>query len=248
VTVTVSDLVTASSVRYLTAPDAFGVAAAGDGRFVFVDVTVGGDGSPPSADAFGFLADGTRTDPGIDAVGPSRMAGPVDGRQYDDGDGVLSFRVPAPLDATDLAVVLDDGSDALRWAVPPSAAEPLRRPSPSFAVTADVPSSVPVDEAVPVRLEVANDGDGAGVFRGAINHQGPLYGASPIDVSLQAGESTTHETLVDYYHRADVPPSRVQFSVIGPDYSESFEVRLDGGGTPNGTGTGTGSPTSTAVR
>jgi hypothetical protein len=248
-TVTVADLASAHSLRYLTAPDAFGVASAGDGQFVIVDVTVDGDGSPPAADDFALVATEARHEPGVPDVGPSRVASPVSGRRYGDSNrrGFLFFRVPAPLDTEDLAVVLDaPDAGGARWTIPPATAEPLRSPPPAFVASVDVPSSVPADESVPVRLDVANEGAGPGVFRGAINHQGPLYGASPIDLSLSAGESTTHETLVDYYLRQDHAPDRVRFTVIGPDLSSSAEVRLKGGGTPTGARTGTA--TGTAIR
>jgi len=59
VSVTVSDLVTAHSVRYLTAPDAMGVASTEHDQFVFVDVSVAGDGRPPAPHRFALVADGT---------------------------------------------------------------------------------------------------------------------------------------------------------------------------------------------
>ncbi|MFC7173107.1 hypothetical protein ACFQL0_06485 [Haloplanus litoreus] len=90
---------------------------------------------------------------------------------------------------------------------PPSAAEPLGSPPPSFAASVDVPEAVPADDPVPITVDLTNEGDGPGVFRGAINYQGPLYSAASFDVSLAAGESTTHEATVDYYVDSGVPPS-----------------------------------------
>jgi hypothetical protein len=238
VSVTLSTLVTAHSVRYLTAPDAVGVTGAGDDQFVFVDVAVRGEGRPPAAEQFAFLADGDRYVPGIEAVGPARVDAPVSGLAYGDAtrEGFLAFRVPAPLDADDVAVVLED---AARWAVPPSAATPLRSPPPAFAASVEVPDSVAATDPVPVRLDVTNEGPGSGVFRGAINHQGPLYSVETFDVEVPAGETVAHETSVDYYLGEATPPARVQFAVVGPDLSRFVEVVLEGGGTPDGTHTGT---------
>ncbi|MFD1635158.1 hypothetical protein ACOZ4L_05395 [Haloplanus ruber] len=254
VTVTVSDLVTAHSVRYLSAPDAMDVLPTSDDQFVFVDVSAGGSGTTPSSHRFGLVADATPYGSGIEYIGPARVDAPVTGRQYgaSNPDGFLGFRVPAPLDAESVAVVLGgDGPErtdmqpdpddvAARWSVPPAAVTPLRSPPPVFAASVDVPASVPATEPIPVTLDVRNEGDGPGVFRAAINHQGPQYGATGIDRSLAAGESITHEVTVDYYRDDDTTPGRVQFAVVGPDLSEFFEVGLDGGGTPAGTGTATG--------
>jgi len=232
VTVTVSDPVAAHSVRYLTAPDAAGVATAGDDQFLFVDVSVRGEGPTPARDAFALVADGTRYEPGIEAVGPARVDGPVTGPRYDDAEGgYLAFRVPAPLDAEETAVV----TDTVRWTIPSGRADPLRSPPPSFSTTVDVPDAVPVDEPIPIRLDVDNEGDGDGVFRGVVNHQGPLYSFDTFDLPVAAGESTTHETTVDYHLDAESPPGRVQFAVVGPDVSRSVRVTVDGGGTPAGT-------------
>jgi hypothetical protein len=236
VTVTASDLVDAHSVRYLTAPDAFGVVGVDGDQFAFVRVSARSDGTPPAANAFSLVADGERFDPGIEGVGPARVDDPVTGRRYGDRkpDGYLGFRVPAPLDADDVAVTL---ADAVRWTVPAAALDALRSSPPAFETTLTVPEAVAADEAIPVRLDVANEGDGGGVFRGALNHQGPLYAADAVTFSLPAGESTTHEMRVGYYRGSDSPPARVQFGVVGPGLSRSFNVRIEGGGTPEGTGT-----------
>lgn len=253
VTVTVADLVTAHSVRYLTAPDAMGVASTETDQFVFVDVSVDGDGRPPAPHRFALAADGTGYGSGIELVGPARVDAPVTGRRYDDPNpvGYLGFRVPAPLDADSMAVILGgqgpratdmqpeaDGVRA-RWSIPESAAAPLRSPPPAFETTLTVPESVAADETITVRLDVTNAGDGLGTFHGAINHQGPLYAADGFSVSLPPGESTTYEATIAYYRGSDPPPARVQFGVVGPGLSESFSVQIEGGGTPDGTETGT---------
>jgi len=239
VTVTVSEFRAPYAIRYLSAPDAFGVTAADDGRFVVVQVSAAGGDTPPAPDAFSLVVDGTAYESGIEAVGPARIDAPATGRAYGGATrrGYLGFRVPAPLDATDVAIHL---ADAARWTVPPSTLAALRSPPPSFTTTVSVPDSVAADEAVPVRLDVTNEGDGGGVFRGALNHQGPLYAADAFTFSLPSGESTTHELGVDYYRGSDSPPERVQFGVVGPGLSESFEVRIEGGGTPGGTATEAG--------
>ncbi|WP_338741408.1 hypothetical protein [Haloplanus salilacus] len=253
VTVTVSDLVAAHSVRYLSAPDAVDVLPTTDDQFVFVDVSVdSGASSPPRR--FGLVVDDTSYDPGIEYLGPARVDAPVTGRRYSESNlqGFLGFRVPAPLDAESVAVILtshgpertdmrpEPDDIVARWIVPSSSAAPLRSPPPVFSATVDVPDAVPAAEPIPVTLDVTNTGDGPGVFRAAINHQGPRYGVTGIDRSLAAGESTTHETTVDYYLDADAAPGHVQFAVVGPDISEFFEAALEGGGAPAGTDTTTG--------
>jgi len=253
VTVTVSDLVTAHSVRYLTAPDAMGVASTENDQFVFVDVSVDGDGRPPAPHRFALVADGTGYGSGIEFVGPARVDAPVTGRRYDESnrDGHLGFRAPAPLDADSVAVILGDQgprrtdmqpeADGVRarWSIPESVAEALRSPPPAFETDLTVPDSVAVDEAITVRLDVTNAGDGIGTFHGAINHQGPLYAADGFSFSLPPGESTTHESTISYFRGSDPPPARVQFGVVGPGLSRSFTVHVEGGGTPDGTGTRT---------
>jgi hypothetical protein len=240
--VVVSDLVAAHSARYLTAPDAFGVADADGGRFVFVQVAARGQGTPPTPDGFSIVVDGTAYDAGIEGVGPARVDAPVSGRPYGgpDREGYLGFRVPAPLDADAVAIHL---AETGRWTVPDSAVEALRAPPPAFETTLTVPDSVTADEAIPVRLDVTNTGAGVGTFYGALNHQGPLYAADAFTFSLPPGESTTRELAVGYYRGSDSPPDRVQFGVVGPGLSESFDVRIEGGGTPSGTGTATSTST-----
>jgi hypothetical protein len=236
--VVVSDLVSAHSIRYLTAPDAFGVANAGREQFVLVQVTARGDGTPPTPDAFSLVADGTAYDAGVAAVGPARVDAPVSGRPYGGSDrrGYLGFRIPAPLDVDAVAIHL---AETGRWVVPDSAVKHLRAPPPAFETALSVPDAVAVDEVIPVRIDVTNVGDGVGTFYGAINHQGPLYAADAFTFSLPPGESTTHEVTVGYHRGSDSPPGRVQFGVVGPRLSESVSVRIDGGGTPDGTATGT---------
>jgi hypothetical protein len=180
----------------------------------------------------------------------------VTGRRYDDSnrEGYLGFRVPAPLDADSVAVILGgaepratdmqpeaDGVRA-RWSIPAEATETLRSPPPAFETTLSVPDRVAADEAITVRLDVTNAGDGLGTFHGAINHQGPLYAADGFSLSLPPGESTTHESTIGYFRGSDSPPARVQFGVVGPGLSRSFTVDIEGGGTPSGTGTATGTP------
>jgi hypothetical protein len=247
VRVTVADPVVAHAVRYLTAPDAVGVATAAGGQFVFVRPSVEGSGSPPAPAAFRLVADGTRYATGLPDVGPARVDAPVTGRRYGDDErgGYLAARVPAPLDATTVAVVLDG---AARWTLPPATVDALRSPPPAFAATVDVPDRVAADEPIPVRVDVTNEGDGAGVFYGAINHQGPRYGAATFDVPVAAGGSTTYETRVDYHVGERSPPARVRFAVVGPDRSRSVAVDVAGGGTPDGGDPAAGTGTAAATR
>ncbi|MFB6123056.1 MAG: hypothetical protein ABEJ78_06330 [Haloferacaceae archaeon] len=246
VSVTVSDLVDAHSFLYLSAPDAFGVTVA-DGQFAFVTVDAGGD-APPAPDAFALTFDGKRrTATTYRDYGPAGDL-PVPDTEYatDDPRGYLGFEIPAPLDADSVAVALDD---AVRWTVPESELAPLRSPPPSFAVEYDVPDVVARDEAIPVSLSIANEGDGRGTFRGALNHEGPLYGASDFAVTLDAGESTTHEERITYHRQEGFSSDRLRFTVVSAAGERSFEVGLgtgsDGGtATPSGTTTATDTATS----
>jgi hypothetical protein len=240
VTLTVSDATDAHSIRYLTAPDAFGVLGAAAGadsdQFVLVRVSAAGGDDPPAPEHFSLVADGTGYDAGIEGVGPARVDAPVSGRPYGGSTrrGYLGFRIPAPLDAADVAVVF---ADAARWSLPDAVVDGLQSPPPAFETTLSVPDAVAADEAISVRIDVTNEGEGVATFHGAINHQGPLYAADSFSVSLPPGESTTHEATVGYYRGSDSPPARVQFGVVGPGVSESFSVRIEGGGTPSGTET-----------
>lgn len=226
VSVTVADPVVAHSVRYLTAPDALGVADAGSDQFVLARASAQGDGTPPASDGFAVAAGENTYDDRLDSVGPARIGGPLSGRRYEaeSPNGYLGFRVPAPLDVADAAVVL---GDAARWTLPDSVLDALGSPPPEFETAVTVPDHVPADEPIPVQLAVTNTG-GGGIFRGAINHQGPLYAPEVVTIPLPAGESTTRELLIDYYRDDELPPDRVQFGVVGPGFSRSFTVRLDG--------------------
>ncbi|AXG09540.1 hypothetical protein [Haloplanus rubicundus] len=239
--VVVSDLVSAHSIRYLTAPDAFGVADAGGQQFALVHVAARGEGTPPTPDDFSLVADGTTYESGIASVGPARVDDPVSGRPYGGSDrrGYLGFRVPAPLDADTVAIQL---AETGRWTVSDSELDALRSPPPAFSTRIEVPERVAADEAISVRIDVTNEGEGLGTFHGAINHQGPLYAADAFSFSLPPGESTTHEATVGYFRGSESPPARVQFGVVGPGVSESFTVSIEGGGTPSGTATVTDTP------
>jgi hypothetical protein len=253
VTVTVSDFVTAHSVRYLTAPDAMGVASTENDQFAFVDVSVRGEGRPPAPHRFALVADGTGYGSGLDSVGPARVDVPVTGRRYDDSnrEGYVAVRVPAPLDAESVAVVLADrgpettdmqpDADGVRakWSIPSSLADALRSPPPAFSTRIEVSERVAADEAISVRIDVTNEGEGLGTFHGAINHRGPLYAADSFSFSLPPGESRIHEATVGYYRGSESPPARVRFGVVGPGVSESFTVSIEGGGTPSGAATNT---------
>jgi hypothetical protein len=233
--VTVSNLVSTHSFLYLSAPDAFGVEVA-DGQFAFVTVEAGDD--PPEPDAFAFAFDGERRPATTyHDYGPAGAL-PVAEREYstDDPQGYLGFELPAPLAAESVAVSLGDA----RWTIPASARTPLQSPPPSFTVEYDVPDAVASDAPVPVTLAVTNEGDGDGTFRGAINHQGPMYGAGDFAFSLAAGESRTYEESIDYHQQQGFSSDRLQFAVVSSAGERTFEVRLESAAT-------TGTATSTAT-
>ncbi|WP_248897748.1 hypothetical protein [Haloplanus halobius] len=224
--ITVAEFAVVHSYQYLSAPDAFGVESAGDGWFAFVGVTAQGS-SPPARDAFTLDVADERIAPADAAFGPVRDLAPVGDGAYTAAEtrGYLHFAVPHSPAVDTAAVTLDDA----RWSIPASTFDPLRATPPAFAVTYDVPDAVGHDDPVPIRLDVTNTG-GAGVCRGAINHHGPMHGGDAFSLSLAAGASTTHETTVDY-HVGENIGDRLQFAVVVPGESRSFEVSLDGDGT-----------------
>jgi hypothetical protein len=229
-TVAVADLAAVHSFQYLSAPDAFGVTSADGDQFAFVGCEASGD-DPPAASAFAFAVGGERHRPeDFGGFGPVRDLAPVRADAYtaDRSSGYLAFRIPAPL-AADAAVVLDgaDGTAGVRWALPAAALAPLRDPPPSFAVGYDVPDAVDATDPVRVRLDVTNEGDGGGTFRGAINHHGPMHGGDTFALSLDPGASARHELTVDYHVGEDFGGDRLQFAVVTPAGERSFEVRLE---------------------
>ncbi|MFB6103226.1 MAG: hypothetical protein ABEJ73_11770 [Haloplanus sp.] len=246
-TVTVAELAAAHSYHYRSAPDAFGVESAGDGQFVFVGVTARGDDTPPVRQ-FALELDGERVVPSERTRGPVRDLAPVRQGRYtaDDPEGYLLFPVPAPLDAESVAVLLGEGPRVTdsrteatdvraRWTIPDATLDPLRSPPPAFTVAYDVPDAVGRDEPVPLRLDVTNEGDGAGVFRGALNHTGPMYGGDTFSVALDPGASTAYEESIDYHVGEHFSVDRLQFEVVVPGDSRSFTVALEGSSTATGT-------------
>lgn len=240
-TVTVAETAAVHSYQYLSAPDAFGVESAGDGQFLFVGVTAEGE-RPPPVDAFGLDGVDDERVSHVDRAGvPERDLAPVGEDRYTEANpqGYLIFRVPAPLDAESVGVALGWASDATdapsedpdlraRWSIPESRLETLRSPPPEFSVSYDVPEAVGPDEPVPIRVDVTNTGEGAGVVRGAINHTGPMHGGDTFSLSLDPGASKTYEETVDYHVDEDFGVDRMQFEVVVPGDSQSFTVRLDG--------------------
>jgi hypothetical protein len=229
-TVTVAETAAVHSYQYLSAPDAFGVESAGDGRFLFVGVTTEGE-QPPPADTFALRVDDERVSP-VDRAGvPERDLAPVGESRYTEANpqGYLLFRVPAPLDAESVGVSLGRDTDLrARWSIPESRLGTLRSPPPNFDVSYDVPEAVGADDPVPIRVGVTNTGEGAGVVRGAINHTGPMHGGDTFSLSLDPGASETYEETVDYHVDEDFGVDRMQFEVVVPGDSQSFTVRLDG--------------------
>ncbi|WP_435069260.1 hypothetical protein [Haloplanus sp. C73] len=229
-TVTVAETAAVHSYQYLSAPDAFGVESAGDGQFLFVGVSAEGE-RPPPVDAFALRVDDDSISP-VDRAGvPERDLAPVGESRYTEANpqGYLLFRVPAPLDAESVGVIWGRDTDLrARWAIPASRLDTLRSPPPEFSVSYDVPEAVGGDDPVPVRVDVTNAGEGAGVCRGAINHTGPMYGGDTFSLSLGSGASETYEETVDYHVEEDFGVDRLQFEVVVPGDSQSFTVRLDG--------------------
>lgn len=237
-TVTVAETAAVHSYHYLSAPDAFGVESAGDGQFLFVGVTADGE-RPPPADAFALQVDDERVQRVTHAFVPKRDLAPVDEDRYtaENPQGYLLFRVPAPLDAESVAVDLghvsnDTASEATglraRWQIPASRLSGFRSPPPNFAASYDVPDAIGAGDPIPVRVDVTNTGEGAGVCRGAINQTGPMYGGDTFSLSLEAGASKPYEETIDYHVDEDFSVDRLQFEVVVPGDSQTFTVRLDG--------------------
>ena len=245
--VTVTDVAARKSVLAYYAPDAFGVETAPEGeRFAFVGVEASGERLPPR-ESFRFRAGDRTFEPAAVSRDVRRDFAPVMETRYEpsspngDGTGWVAFAVPANLTA-DLGVAVDDAS----WSFPDSAAEPVRGPVPEFELGAvSVPSVVDADEPIPVSVEFENAGDGDGTLRGALNHYGPLHGASAFRLDVAAGETTTWETAIDYHLRDEFDTDTVQFAVATTAGNVERSVTVRGGGTPSGDSTADGTATST---
>lgn len=247
-TVTLVDAAARKSVLSYYAPDAFGVETAPSGeRFAFVGVETTGEGPP--VESFRFLAGEESFEPTQVSRDVRRDFAPVMDGPYDpsgqssDGTGWVAFAVPASLSA-DLGVSVDGAA----WSLPESAAAPFRDPVPEFEMgTVSIPDAVDADEAIPVSVEFENAGDGDGTLRGALNHYGPMHGASAFRLDVAAGGAETWETTIDYHLDDDVDTEVVQFEVATTAGNVSREVTIRGGGTPTGDGTADGTATSTAT-
>lgn len=247
-TVTLTDAVARKSVLAYYAPDAFGVETAPEGeRFAFVGVETTGDAPP--VEAFRFRAGSETFAPAHVSRDVRRDFAPVMEGPYDpdapssDGKGWVAFAVPARLEAS-LGVGVDDAA----WAIPESVAAPFRDSVPEFELGAvSVPSVVDDDEPIPVAVEFENVGDGDGTLRGALNHYGPLHGASAFRLDVSAGGTATWETTIDYHLADDVNTDTVNFEVASTAGDVSREVTIRGGGTPSGDSTADGTATDTTT-
>ncbi|MDG5776368.1 hypothetical protein VB773_07915 [Haloarculaceae archaeon H-GB2-1] len=204
--VTVTDVTVQHSLRYLTAPDALGVSAPDDEQFVFVTLAPadGATGAPPPRAGFSLALDGETYAP-LDAFEGMPLyevrAGPYPwNADDDDPTGWLLFRVPTDLDVESAAVEVATGQGRDSWPLPADQLTRLTAPPPSFALSGfSLPKRGHHDTPVEYSFTVANEGDGPGTFRAALNFSGTLYGASTIDVSLAAGEATTYRDTFRVY-------------------------------------------------
>lgn len=234
--VTVQDVTVRQSFRYLTLPDALDVHGPSDRQFVVAEVSASGpEDGRPARDAFGLTVGGETYDPLTDIEGAGlhdiRFGGPPYPPKLDEdpAEGFLLFEIPEGISADSAAVALDagetvDSADKVRWSLPADNLAALTPPHPETRlVSIEVPDSVS-GESIPVELTVANEGEADGVFRAAINNEGPLYGARPLDVSVPAGEERTVEESVAYdWGDAD----DIQFSVVWAGGTRGQTVRIE---------------------
>jgi hypothetical protein len=204
--VTVSDVTIQDSMRYMTAPDALGVSAPEDEQFVLVTLAPadGATGKPPARSTFSLALDGERYAPLESFEGMPLYEVRVSPYPWKAGDddptGWLLFRVPAELDAESAAVKLSTDGRSESWPLTVDQLTTLTAPPPSFALSEfSFPDSGHPDTPVEYSFTVTNEGDGPGTFRAALNFSGTLYGASTIDVSLSAGETTTYRDSFRVY-------------------------------------------------
>lgn len=179
------------------ATDSIGTSGGPDEQFVVVSLTAGGDASI-DRESVTLTADEAVYEPNDLGTRGGHQGAVWSGSQRTT-EPYLGFTVPKPLVAD--AVVLEWGDD--RYALGDAARRRLARPPTTFSVTAF--SSPPVVEPaseVDVTLSVANDGDHAGTFVGALNRVGPKVAYTPVravHLDLAPGESTTwtHREALD---------------------------------------------------
>lgn len=179
------------SVRYVRNYDHNGVYAVEGKQFVFLSLD---DTDEPhhSLSAFSMLADG---DPSpattFEGVEPHALGANEPVYEYDNpferGDtGWVCFVVPANLDdPPELRVASDDGTHRL----PVPGAERALQPPPAWEFTASAPESVPSFSTFDIEISAENVGDGAGVFRGAVNFENISAHTETFEFALGPGES-----------------------------------------------------------
>jgi hypothetical protein len=236
--VAVDDASVRQSVRYLTYPDAMDVLGPDDRQFAFVRVDATAGEAPPSRGEFALRIDDETYEPRTRDDDPDLYGYAVDveGTPYvpDRGDdppeGWIVFAVPTDVDAERARVELAGGDrgegDTVAWTLPDATRAELRPPHPSFTVeSADATTETPGGEPAMVCLTVTNEGGTDGVFRAAINHEGPLYAARAFEVTVPSGETEVVEAPLEYYDPEDVE-GEIHFAVVWADGSESWTVAL----------------------
>ena len=210
------------SVLYLSAPDAFGVAAAEGRQYVFVPAT----GTSP--ERFALVADESHAASARLFGGPATtVAWPDETARIrlpspEQPDGWLLFEVPAPLGGDAAEVRWSDGESSETWAFDDARVAALTAAPPSVSVEAvEAPDEVEADEPFDVVVTAENGGDGDGVFRGALNRAGPMYGATPLREPIEAGGRATVRRRVSYRANTDLNAAELRFSVVAP--GETFE-------------------------
>lgn len=191
--VEIRDTTVGFSVRYVRNYDHNGVYTVEDRQFVFLWLD---DSEEPlhSLSAFSLIADGDPYPATTFEGGEPHARGanePV--YEYDNpferGDtGWVCFVVPVTLDAPpELRVELADGASRLH--VP--GAERATQPPPVWEFGASAPETVPPHSSFDIEITAENVGDGAGVFRGAVNFENVSAHTETFDLTLVPGESGT---------------------------------------------------------
>lgn len=178
--------------------DSIGVTSEEDTQYLYVDVTVESGAAPPR-DGLRVRFDDREFAPSSRDLGLWRAYNQGNSR-YDaeNGGGWLLFELPESGDASDVALVVADGSG--EWPIVSSPSVNfdgrLESQSPSLSLEWSVPDTVESGATPTLSFTVTNEGNHDGVFVGALNRSGPSVAMVPtaaISEVIPPGEPTTFE-------------------------------------------------------
>lgn len=219
------------SIRHISNVDWNGIHTVEGKQFVFVGVDATEADRAPDRTAFSLAADGeaiAATDlaqSGHQPYDPAIGGRPYDPRSEYDANrrGWLCFVAPTALDAPPRLRVGDGDAATERE---PTGVDAAAAPPPAWEFSASAPESVAPEETFDLEMVATNVGDGAGVFRGAVNFSFPYYYPKGFDVVLEPGESgsTTVRATSEGAKGGDV----LEYGVRTPVGRREMRVAVDG--------------------